>query len=130
MTTQSRGSLQGFKVTAIVECLVLEDEILVSKHGVRQFLKRYRSSGTILANCSVYVSLATIVRNRCNLGWIYHGSAYCQLIRNENKVKWLQWAQANLYDTFEDVIWSDETTESPPLLLSKGRGKTQAKTSS
>ena len=40
-------SLQGFKVTAIVECLVLEDEILVSKHGVRQFLKRYRSSGTI-----------------------------------------------------------------------------------
>ena len=108
-----------------MECLVLEDEILVSKHGVRQFLKRYRSSGTIarkpgsglppklspriekliedimrnddettatplqgfLANCSVYVSLATIVRNRCNLGWIYRGSAYCQLIRNENKVK-------------------------------------------
>ena len=141
-------SLQGFKVTAIVECLVLEDEILVSKHGVRQFLKRYRSSGTIarkpgsglppklspriekliedimrnddettatqlqgfLANCSVYVSLATIVRNRCNLGWIYRGSAYCQLIRNENKVKRLQWAQANLHDTFEDVIWSDETT--------------------
>ena len=127
-------SLQGFKVTAIVECLVLEDEILVSKHGVRQFLKRYRSSGTIarkpgsglppklsprieiedimrnddettatqlqgfIANCSVYVSLATIVRNQCNLGWIYRGSAYCQLIRNENKVKRLQWAQANLYD--------------------------------
>ena len=50
------------------------------------------------------------MRNRCQLGWIYRGSAYCQLIRHQNKVKRLQWAQDNLHENFEDVIWSDETT--------------------
>ena len=64
----------------------------------------------ILADRNIYVSLATIVRNRCQLGWIYRGSAYCQLIRDANKEKRLQWAQAHLHDTFDDVIWSDETT--------------------
>ena len=34
-----------------------------------------------LASRGVYVSLATIVRNRIQLGWTYRGSAYCQLIR-------------------------------------------------
>jgi hypothetical protein len=32
---------------AIVEFLVLEDEILVSKQGVRQFLKHFAKSHTI-----------------------------------------------------------------------------------
>ena len=105
-------------MTEILECLVLEDEILVSRQGVRQFLNRYARSGTIarkpgsglppklspaiqriieetmrnddettatqlqaiLAHRGVYVSLATIVRNICQLGWIYRGSAYCQLV--------------------------------------------------
>ena len=30
-----------------------------------------------LASDGVYVSLATILRNRRLLGWIYRGSAYC-----------------------------------------------------
>ena len=123
------------KISEVVGCLALEDEILVTKQGVRQFLKRYSHSGTIarkpgsrlppklspginqliedtmrrddestatqlqviLANRGVYVSLATIVRNRCLLGWIYRGSAYCQLIRNANKIAHLQWAQASLF---------------------------------
>ena len=63
-----------------------------------------------LATHSVYVSLATIVRNRVKLGWIYRGSAYCQLIREPNKKKRLEFALANLHDSFDDVIWSDETT--------------------
>jgi len=37
-----------------------------------------------LAAHGVYVSLATIVRGRHQLGWTYRGSAYCQLIRNAN----------------------------------------------
>ena len=63
-----------------------------------------------LASFNVYVSLATIVRNRIQLGWTYRGSAYCQLIRHQNKIKRLQWTQANLHDDFDNVIWSDETT--------------------
>ena len=40
-----------------------------------------------LASLGVYVSLATIVRNIVQLGWTYHGSPYCQLIRHQNKEK-------------------------------------------
>ena len=114
---------QGYKVSKIVDYLVLEDEIIVSKQSVRLLLKRFKERGTIarkagsgltlklsptilqmiesamreddettatqlqakLAAEGVYVSLTTIVRNRRQLGWIYRGSAYCQLIRNQNK---------------------------------------------
>lgn len=38
---------QGCKVSQIVENLVLEHEILVSKQGVRLFMKRYRDRKTI-----------------------------------------------------------------------------------
>ena len=139
---------KGLKISAIVEYLVLEDGIRVSKQGCRQFLKRYHRYKTIarkpgsgvpprlspairqliedamreddettatqlqamLAQYQVYVSLATIVRNRQDLGWVYRGSAYCQLIRDANKEKRLTWAQDHLHDAFDDVIWSDETT--------------------
>lgn len=139
---------KGYKVSAIVEFLVLEDQIVVSKQGVRQFIKHYNKYGTIarkpgsglppkitpalqqlieqtmqeddettatqlqakLASFGVYVSLATIVRNRVQLGWTYRGSAYCQLIRHQNKEKRLQWARTYLHDNFDNVIWSDETT--------------------
>ena len=139
---------RGLKVSSIVEYLVLEDGIRVSKQGVRQFLKRYQHYRTIarkpgsgippklspavqqlieramreddettatqiqaiLARYHIYVSLATIVRNRRELGWVYRGSAYCQLIRNANKVKRMDFALVHLHDNFDDVIWSDETT--------------------
>ena len=65
---------------------------------------------TRLAAHNVHVSLSTILRNQRQLGWIYRGSAYCQLIRSENKQKWLEWAHRNLSDTFKDVIWTDEAS--------------------
>ena len=40
-----------------------------------------------LAADGIYVSLTTILCNRHQLGW---GSAYCQLIRNQNKQKRLE----------------------------------------
>ena len=63
-----------------------------------------------LAAHGCYVSLTTILRNRRQLGWVYRGSAYCQLIRNKNKQKFLEWACANLENNFVDVIWSDESS--------------------
>lgn len=63
-----------------------------------------------LASYNVHVSLSTILRNRRQMGWVYRGSAYCQLIRNVNKQKRLEWAQEYLYDNFDDVIWSDESS--------------------
>ena len=64
----------------------------------------------MLASRNVYVSLATIVRNRAELGWTYRGSAYCQLIHQQNKEKRLDWARTYINDDFDDVIWTDETT--------------------
>lgn len=64
----------------------------------------------ILAEHGAYVSLGTIIRCRSQLGWSYRGSAYCQLIREANKTKRLDFALAHLHDNFDDVIWSDETT--------------------
>ena len=127
---------RGYKVSTIVDHLVLEDGIRASMQGVRQFLKRYGNHGTItrkpgsglpgkltpsakmmtrlLHSCNstygLYVSLTTILRNRHQLGWVYHGSAYCQLIRQANKQKQLDWARTYLHDSFDDVIWSNETT--------------------
>ncbi len=57
------------------------------------------------------ISLRTILRCRTSLGWTFRGSAYCQLIRDVNKQKRLEWArafQSEAADGFKNVIWSDE----------------------
>ena len=36
-----------YTISAIVECLFLEEEIHISKQGFRQFLKRFKENGTI-----------------------------------------------------------------------------------
>ena len=40
-----------------------------------------------LAAGNVHVLLSNILRDRRQLGWVYRGSAYCQLIRTVNKQK-------------------------------------------
>ena len=49
----------------------------------------------------------TVLRCRAALGWTLRGSAYCHLIRQQNKVKRLQRAQEHLSDGFDNVIWTD-----------------------
>ena len=56
------------------------------------------------------ISFRTILRCRTAFGWTFRGSAYCQLIREANKQERLQWAQQHLGQSFEDVIWTDEST--------------------
>ena len=52
----------------------------------------------------------TALRGRSLLGWTRRGTAYCQTIRERNRVKRLEWAKQNLGATFENVIWTDETS--------------------
>lgn len=70
--------------------------------------------GQALANEGHAVSKSTILRCRRNLGWTYRGSAYCQLIRETNREKRLQWAiqyrEEATGDGFQDVLWTDECT--------------------
>ena len=56
------------------------------------------------------ISLRTILRCWAQLGWTFRESSYCQLIRQPNKIKRLDWARAHLGDKFEDVVWTDEST--------------------
>ena len=59
---------------------------------------------------SINVSVRTACRGRQQLGWMSRGTAYCQLIREGNHAKRLDWAREKLGASSENVIWSDETT--------------------
>ena len=58
------------------------------------------------------LSLKTILASRRQLGWTFRGSAYCQIIRTQNKQNRLEWATKHLIEAinseFEDVLWTDE----------------------
>ena len=56
------------------------------------------------------ISLRTVLRCRTSLGWTFRGSAYCQLIRQQNKEKRLEWARENVQLDFGNVVWTDECT--------------------
>ena len=67
----------------------------------------------ILSDRGYNISIWTILRCRKELGWTFRGSAYCQLIREANKIKRFDWAQQYLdeaEDGFENVIFSDESS--------------------
>ena len=63
-----------------------------------------------LAKHGISVSSSTVRRSRKQQGWTLQRTAYCQLIRDANKVKRLEFAQRVLEsgDTFHNVIFSDE----------------------
>ena len=42
------------------------------------------------------LSTQTVLRCRTDLGWTYRGSAYCQVIRDVNKAKWVEWQELML----------------------------------
>ena len=63
-----------------------------------------------LSSNGLSVSTTTALKGRRLMGWTRRGTAYCQLIRAPNRTKRLEWACQNLGATFENVIWSDETS--------------------
>ncbi len=65
---------------------------------------------TLLEREGYSISLATILRCRTSLGWTFRGSAYCQLIRDTNKVLRYNWALQHTNDDFDNVIYTDETS--------------------
>ena len=63
-----------------------------------------------LAKWGIAVSSSTVRRSRQQQGWTLQRTAYCQLIRDANKIKRLEYARRVLDsgDTFHNVIFSDE----------------------
>lgn len=67
----------------------------------------------LLCQLGVHMSLATIQWCCKELGWTFQGSRYCQLIYTwTEQVKDLAFVQACIAnnETFDDVIWNDETS--------------------
>ena len=66
-----------------------------------------------LENRGYTVSESSVLRCRQQLGWTHRRSAYCQLIRESNKLKRLDWARKYLEEGsagFRDMIFTDETS--------------------
>ena len=62
--------------------------------------------------CDVQISEATIRRARRKLGWKVENARYCQLVREQNKIKRLAFCLKAFTekDKFENVIFTDETS--------------------
>lgn len=67
-----------------------------------------------LGKYGISVCSSTVRKMRKKLGWTLQRTAYCQLIRDLNKVKQLEYAQRVLEsgDTFHNVMFSDECSVS------------------
>ena len=100
------GSGRPTKITAEIKAIVEEQMRADDETTAVQLHALLKSKG-------YDISLRTILRCRTSLGWTFRGSAYCQLIREANKVKRLEWArrhheESQRLNSFKDVIWSDE----------------------
>ena len=66
--------------------------------------------------CSKYpdlsMSISTVERARRELGWVVTTPKYCQLIREANRLKRLEWCQEmiNTNEQFDDVVFTDESS--------------------
>ena len=100
------GSGRPTKVTAEVKAIV-EEQMRVDDETTAYQLHQ------LLTSKGYGLSLRTILRCRTTLRWTFHGSSYCQLIREVNKMKRLEWVRQYVNEVsagVEDVIWSDKTT--------------------
>ena len=88
---------------------ITDDIQRIVEHQMRQDDETTASQlHVLLSSLGYHLDLHTILRCRTALGWTYRGSAYCQLIRDVNKQKRLEFARAHRNDRFDDVIFTDE----------------------
>ena len=87
------------EVLTIIELLMQRDDETTAKQLV-----------LLLGEMGITISRSCVLKGRRQLGWTSRGAAYCQLIRDPNKEKRVQWAKECLGDSFENVIRSDEIT--------------------
>ena len=85
------GSGRLSKVTAEIKALFEQQMHIDDETTAHQLHQLLQSRG-------YKISLCTVLCCRKSLGWTFRGSAYCQLVRNNNKQKRREWAKANLMD--------------------------------
>ena len=100
-TLRRVGSGQHSRVTAEIKQIVEEQMRKDDETSAYQLHQ-------LLSEKGFSISLRTILRYRTTLDWTIRGSAYCQLIRDANKVKRLLWAQEHRDNLFDDIIWTEK----------------------
>jgi len=98
---RKEGSGRKTKITAEIHRIVeqqmrLDDETTASQLYV------------LLSSLGHHLNLRTILRCRTSLGWTFRGTAYCQLIRELNKQKRLDFAREHQNDNFMNVVFTGE----------------------
>lgn len=106
--TRKPGSGRPSRITPEIKAIVDGQMKIDDETTAYQLLALLNSRGYPM-------SISTVLRCRKELGWTFRGSAYCQIIREANKLKRLQFAREYLAESqnpygFYDVIWTDETT--------------------
>ena len=89
------------KITREIKAIV-EQQMRLDDETIAYQLHR------LLVSKGYQISINTILGCRTSLGWTFRGSAYCQLIREENKVKRYEWALKYREDAFENVVYTGE----------------------
>ena len=94
--------LSGVHYSFIDSALQQDDELTTAKL-YDQLLENFPD---------VTASKSTVKRARRELGWVTSAPKYCQLTRDNNKRKRLDWCRKMLQEKeeFKDVIWTDEST--------------------
>ena len=86
---------------------------LVEEHMRRDDETTAQQLLTLLHRHGYNVLPSTVLRSRSSLGWTFRGSAYCQMIREANKAKRLDFARRYLHEAesgFTYVVYTDETS--------------------
>ena len=113
--------IKKFKITGSVANLPRSGRPTKMSEGAKAFIdQQMREDDEMtshrikkkLAKRGIVVSSSTVRRTRKQLGWTLQRTGYCQLIRDVNKIKRLEFAQSVLEsgDTFHNVIFSDESS--------------------
>ena len=65
----------------------------------------------VIDKLKVTVPLSSVRRLRRECGWVITSTKYTQIVSGKNRVKRLEWCREQLKsgDTFDDVIWIDES---------------------
>jgi hypothetical protein len=104
-TTQRRGSGRPLTVTPTIKTIV-EEQMWEDDETTAVPL------GRLLQNKGCTLTQSTILRSRSSLGWTFRGSGYCQMIRQANETKHLEFATQYSHKAetgFLDVVYTDET---------------------
>lgn len=96
-----RAKKVSTEMCELIDSLLCDNDELTAQQLRNELVK---------AHPSLLVSLSTIKRARRKVGWVCTKPHYCQLLREANKLKRVQWCQQQIdnNEQFENIIFTDE----------------------